>query len=78
MNNSIVTIDPDIQSGIPVFTGTRVPIKSFFDYISTGESIETYLQDYPYVNKEQIYSLIAFLGNWFEKSTHTFLNENPA
>lgn len=63
MNNSIITIDPDIQSGIPVFTGTRVPVKSFFDYISTGETIETYLEDFPYISQKQIYSLINILGN---------------
>lgn len=51
---SVITIDPKIQSGQAVFTGTRVPVKSFIDYITTGESIETYLEDYPYVTKEQI------------------------
>jgi len=59
MQNSVITIDPDIQSGIPVFSGTRVPIKSFFDYITTGESIETYLEDYPYVTREQIQALLS-------------------
>ena len=59
MQTSIITIDSEIQSGQPVFTGTRVPIKSFFDYITTGESIETYLEDYPYVTKEKVQSLLA-------------------
>ncbi len=78
MNNSIITIDSEIQSGMPVFSGTRVPIKSFFDYISTGESIESYLQDYPYVTKEQIYAFMGLLGNWFFKTTETLYYENPA
>ncbi|MBI4648731.1 MAG: DUF433 domain-containing protein [Bacteroidia bacterium] len=78
MINTIITIDPEIQSGMPVFTGTRVPIKNFFDYISTGESIESYLQDYPYVMKEQVYALLVLLGNWFFKTTETLFYENPA
>ncbi len=54
MNTSVITIDPDIQSGLPVFANTRVPVKSLFDYLSSGESVDTYLEDYPYVTREQI------------------------
>ena len=76
MNNSIITIDPEIQSGMPVFSGTRVPVKSLFDYISTGSTIENYLEDYPYVTEEQVYNLLALLGNWFFNTTQTLFNEN--
>jgi len=61
MKTSIITIDPEIQSGQPVFTGTRVPIKTFFDYLTTGETIEAYLEDYPYVTKAQIQALLSLL-----------------
>ena len=27
-----VSIDPEVMSGTPVFTGTRVPIQNLFDY----------------------------------------------
>ncbi len=53
MYKNIITIDPEIQSGTPVFEGTRVPIKSLFDYLYTGESIDNYLEDYPYVKKNR-------------------------
>jgi len=76
MQTSVVTIDSEIQSGQPVFTGTRVPIKSFFDYITTGESIETYLEDYPYVTKEQVQALLTLLFNLFQRTTETIFNEN--
>lgn len=29
----VVHIDPDIQGGVPVFVGTRVPVKNLFDYL---------------------------------------------
>ena len=76
METSIITIDKEIQSGQPVFTGTRVPIKSFFDYITTGESIESYLHDYPYVTKEQVQSLLSMMYNLFQRTTETIFNEN--
>lgn len=45
------TIDPDIMHGVPVFKGTRVPIETLFDYLSTGDSIAEFLDDFPTVPK---------------------------
>ena len=47
-----VTVSPEILSGTPVFTGTRVPIKNLFDYIETGSNIDEFLGDFPTVSKE--------------------------
>jgi uncharacterized protein (DUF433 family) len=58
MSEKIINIDPEILSGTPVFNGTRVPIKNLFDYIETGETIETFLNDFPSVKKEQTISLL--------------------
>ena len=35
-----ITVSPDILSGVPVFTGTRVPVKNLFDYLEAGDSLE--------------------------------------
>ena len=35
-----INIDPETMSGTPVFTGTRVPVQSLFDYIETGETLD--------------------------------------
>jgi len=45
--------DPDIQGGVPVFVGTRVPLKNFFDYLEGGHSMSEFLDDFPSVSKEQ-------------------------
>ncbi len=76
MQTTLITIDPEIQSGQPVFTGTRVPVKTFFDYITTGESIDTYLEDYPYVSREQIQAFLKLLSNLFQRTTETLFYEN--
>ena len=52
MKPSIIQIDAEIQHGEPVFRDTRVPIKSLFDYVAGGESLETYLSDFPSVSQE--------------------------
>ena len=49
----IVTIDPQILGGTPVFTGTRVPVKNLFDYLEAGDSLEVFLDAFPSVTREQ-------------------------
>jgi uncharacterized protein (DUF433 family) len=49
----LITIDPDILSGQPVFKGTRVPVESLFDHLEAGVSLDEFLDDFPTVSKEQ-------------------------
>ena len=44
MTSNIITITPDVQSGTPVFAGTRVPVKNLFDYIKGGDTITEFLK----------------------------------
>jgi uncharacterized protein (DUF433 family) len=57
--NSLITIDKEILSGTPVISGTRVPLKNLFDYLETGESLETFLLDFPSVKKERAIALLV-------------------
>jgi uncharacterized protein (DUF433 family) len=52
--SSVVKIDPEIMSGAPCFTGTRVPIQNLIDYLEGGDSIEDFLEGFPSVSREQI------------------------
>lgn len=49
----LITCDKDILGGIPVFTGTRVPIQNLFDYLETGNRLDDFLDDFPAVAREQ-------------------------
>jgi uncharacterized protein (DUF433 family) len=49
----IVMSDPDILGGAPVFTGTRVPVQALIDYWEGGDTLETFLDDFPTVSREQ-------------------------
>jgi uncharacterized protein (DUF433 family) len=77
MYGKIITIDPEILGGTPVFSGTRVPLKNLYDYLSTGESIESFLEDFESVKKEQVVKLLLLSYNLVQQSTLT-LNENFA
>jgi uncharacterized protein (DUF433 family) len=50
---SIVHSDPEIMSGTPVFRGTRVPVKTLFDYLEHGHPLDEFLDDFPTVYREQ-------------------------
>ncbi|HSU15521.1 DUF433 domain-containing protein [Longimicrobium sp.] len=49
----VVHSHPEIMSGTPVFVGTRVPVRTLLDYIETGDTIESFLEDFPGVSREQ-------------------------
>lgn len=60
---NIITISPKIQSGTPVFTNTRVPVKNLFDYLKAGDTTEEFLNDFPSVTKEQVLSILSYMEN---------------
>jgi len=44
---------PEILSGVPVFVGTRVPVRALLDYLEAGDSLDEFLADFPGVRREQ-------------------------
>ncbi len=51
--SAILSSNPNVLGGTPVFAGTRVPIKNLIDYLETGHSLEEFLDDFPSVSQEQ-------------------------
>jgi uncharacterized protein (DUF433 family) len=58
MEMPIVSCNPNVMGGTPVFSGTRVPVQTLLDYLEAGESIDDFLEGFPSVTREQV---IAFL-----------------
>ena len=53
MKQGVIHSDPRIQGGVPVFVGTRVPVKNLFDYLEAGDSLDDFLKSFPSVTREQ-------------------------
>ena len=53
MTQPTIHCDPEIQGGVPVFYGTRVPVKNLFDYLEAGDSLDQFLHSYPSVTRVQ-------------------------
>ncbi|MCH8839790.1 MAG: DUF433 domain-containing protein [Planctomycetes bacterium] len=56
--SSVVSTNPNILGGTPVFAGTRVPAESLFDYLLRGRSIDYFLEQFPTVKREQVEELL--------------------
>ena len=48
----VITKNPEILGGTPVFHGTRVPIQTLFDYLEGGETLKDFLEGFPTVTRE--------------------------
>ena len=48
-----ISVNADIQGGTPCFAGTRVPVKSLFDYLARDRSLDYFLEQFPSVKREQ-------------------------
>ncbi len=50
---TIVHSDPEILGGTPVFVGTRVPLKSLYDHLEAGDTLDEFLESFPSVSRRQ-------------------------
>ncbi len=52
IRSEVLSQDPEILGGTPVFRGTRVPVRSLLDHLAAGATIEAFLEDFPSVSRE--------------------------
>ena len=58
----LITIDPEIMGGQPVFKGTRVPIETLFNHLEDGVSLDEFLDDFNTVSKDQAIAIMEITG----------------
>jgi uncharacterized protein (DUF433 family) len=57
--SDLVVIDSDILGGTPVFRGTRVPVRTLFEYLESSYSIDEFLECFPSVSREAACGLLG-------------------
>ena len=60
---TVVTSDPEILGGTPVFAGTRVPIKNLVDYLAAGDPLERFLDHFPSVTRAQAIAVVVLVAD---------------
>lgn len=58
ISDELVTIDPDVLGGTPVFRGTRVPVRSLFEYLEDNYTLEQFTEFFPTVTLEMARRLL--------------------
>jgi uncharacterized protein (DUF433 family) len=64
-----ITVDPEILSGTPVFTGTRVPVETLFNYILDGVTLDEFLENFPSVKREDAVRFLEALKELIQNGT---------
>lgn len=54
----IIWINPERMSGAPCFYGTRVPVRTLFDYLEASDSLDEFLNGFPGVSREQAVAVL--------------------
>jgi uncharacterized protein (DUF433 family) len=49
--DALITVDPEILGGTPVFTGTRVQVNTLFEYLEDDYSLDEFLECFPTVTR---------------------------
>jgi uncharacterized protein (DUF433 family) len=53
-----MSVDPERLGGEPVFKDTRVPVRSLFEHLRAGYSLDLFLEHFEGVTREQAQGLI--------------------
>ena len=60
-STDLITIDPAILGGTPVFKGTRVPLKTLFEYLENDYTLEQFLECFPSITREMARNVLTLL-----------------
>lgn len=59
---SRITVDPAICHGKPCIGGKRYPVEAMLEYLAGGDSVETLLEEFPDLERDDILACMAFAG----------------
>ncbi len=61
--DNTITVDPEIMSGVPVFTGTRVPVSALLENFEAGVSLDEFIENFPTVTRDQVIDFLKQAEN---------------
>ena len=62
-----ITMDPNKCMGKPCIRGLRIPVSSILNYLGSGMTIEEILQEWPELEREDIYEALGFAAFMLEE-----------
>ena len=67
-----ITVDPNVCTGKPCIRGLRFPVSRLLGILASGETKETILKAYPYLEAEDIDESLRFAAFLAEDETVEF------
>jgi uncharacterized protein (DUF433 family) len=67
---SVVHTDREILGGMPVFCGTRVPVKNLLDYLAAGDTLDEFLDAFPSVRRDQAVAALELARELLTAGAH--------
>ncbi len=64
----VISCDPDVVGGTPVFKGTRVPAITLFDYLLLGGSLDDFYDEFPTVTPEHVRGALQLARDYVGQS----------
>ena len=61
MSKPVINRNPNILGGMPVFMGTRVPVRILIDHLAAGYTLHHFLDRYPTVSCKQAEQLLELV-----------------
>ena len=58
MSDTPIESNPDILGGVPVFSGTRVPVRILIGHLEAGDRLDEFLEDFPTVSRDQAVAVL--------------------
>lgn len=55
-----ITVDPAIFGGKPIIRGRRLGVERVLGTLAAGDSIETLLEGYPWLEREDVLACLAY------------------
>lgn len=55
---NLIVSDPETLGGVPIFSGTRVPVKTLIEYLEAGDRLDDFLDDFPTVSREHAIAVL--------------------
>lgn len=57
--SDLIAVDPDVLGGTPVFKGTRVPVRTLFEYLEENYTLEQFITCFPSVSRDVALAVLA-------------------
>jgi len=61
IQRGVVSRDPEVHSGDPVFADARVPVDTLVDYLEGGDTLDEFLDNFPTVSREQAIAALELM-----------------